>query len=249
MSDKIISEDTTMSDNMISEDTTISDNMISEDTTMSGVNDNMISEENKKKRKLDGNNEPQISGDYDINPTGVTDNVVDGFQVVGDAVQPFLPLFSSVSTIIDSIIRTYKNAKCNQKICLALIDRVEIAQQAVNSLQRQQRDNEELFRKQNYYDAWVRFKTVLENIKKFVKEITQLSNLQKFLTANAVKDAFDKNIKEFEEVCNDLNFTLAIYDRNKRDIENKKIMEDIDLLNKVLLYYITILYIAYLINI
>ncbi|CAG8563955.1 28804_t:CDS:2 [Dentiscutata erythropus] len=191
------------------------------------------SDENNKKRKIDDKNyKPHLSGEYEIS----SDSVIDGFQVVGDAVQPFLPLFQSVQTILDSIVKAYRNGKCNQKICLALIDRVEIAQQAVKSLQRQQMENEERFRKQDYYNAWIRFVTVLENINKFVKEVTQLSSLQKFLTANAVKDAFDKNIKEFEEVCKDLNFTLAVYDINKKDIENKKIMEDINVLNKIMNY-------------
>ncbi|CAG8669124.1 9133_t:CDS:2, partial [Cetraspora pellucida] len=168
---------------------------------------------------------------YGIN-NSITDNVADGFQVVGEAAQPFLQFFQSVTIIVDSITRAYKNGKCNQKICLALIDRVEIAQQAVKSLERQQMENEELFKKQDYYNAWVRFIVVLENTNKFVKEVTQLSSLQKFLTANAVKDAFDKNIKEFEEVCKDLDFTLAIYDRNKKELENKRIMEDINVLTK-----------------
>ncbi|CAG8612060.1 36960_t:CDS:2, partial [Racocetra persica] len=129
-------------------------------------------------------------------------------------------------------MRAYKNGKCNQKICLALIDRVEIAQQATRSLERQQMEYEELFKKQDYYNAWIRFIVVLENINKFVNEVTQLSNLQKFLAANAVKEAFDKNIKKFEEVCRDLNFTLAIYDLNKKELENKRVMEDINVLTK-----------------
>ncbi|CAG8514619.1 9393_t:CDS:2 [Racocetra persica] len=187
----------------------------------------MKPDENNKKRKKDDNN-VNICGEYEISNS----IIADGFQVVGEAAQPFLQFFQSVTPIVDSIMKAYKNGKCNQKICLALIDRVEIAQQAVKSLERQQMENEELFQRQDYYNAWVRFIVVLENINKFVKEVTQLSNLQKFLTANAVKEAFDKNIKEFEEVCNDLNFTLAIYDINKKELENKRIMEDINALTK-----------------
>ncbi|CAG8765005.1 31868_t:CDS:2, partial [Racocetra persica] len=47
-----------------------------------------------------------------------------------------------------------------------------------------------------------------------------------------VKEAFDKNIKEFEEVCNDLHFTLAIYNNERREIESKKVIEDINILLK-----------------
>ncbi|CAG8651673.1 20109_t:CDS:2, partial [Dentiscutata erythropus] len=45
---------------------------------------------------------------------------------------------------------------------------------------------------------------------------------------------FDKNIKEFEEVCKDLDFTWAIYDRNKKELEDKKIMKDINVLTKIM---------------
>ncbi|CAG8554323.1 24112_t:CDS:2 [Gigaspora margarita] len=186
------------------------------------------SDENNKKRKIDDNKyTSHLSVEHEIGSNNMTDNTIDGFQVVGDAVQPFLPLFQSVSTIVDSIVKAYKNGICNQRICLALIDRVEIAQQAVKSLQRQQMENEELFRKQDYYNAWVRFVTVLENINKFVKEVTQLSNLLKFLNANAVKDAFDKNIKEFEEIMNNVNDSL-----NEQIKELAQLSEKLDQLMK-----------------
>ncbi|CAG8731899.1 13447_t:CDS:2, partial [Racocetra fulgida] len=131
-------------------------------------------------------------------------------QTAGDAIQPFLPFFSQVTDIVKSLLQTNESAKCNQKICLALIDRVEIAQQAVNSLQRQQLANEKLFRDQDYYYAWVRFITVLENIRKFAKEVTQLSSLQKYISAMTVKEAFDKNIKEFEDNMGDISSDIRL---------------------------------------
>ncbi|CAG8694164.1 675_t:CDS:2 [Cetraspora pellucida] len=176
-----------------------------------------------------------LAGEYDGSfnvKQEITRHTLTTVQTVGDAIQPFIPFFSQVAEIVRSLLQTNESAKCNQKICLALIDRVEIAQQAVNSLKRQQLANEKLFRDQNYYYAWVRFITVLGNIKKFAKEVTQLSSLQKYISAMTVKEAFDKNIKEFEDVCNDLHFTLAIYNNERREIETKKVMEDIDILLK-----------------
>lgn len=162
-------------------------------------------------------------------------SIVNTVQTVGDAVQPFVPLFSMVTNIVQQLSTIYENAKCNQKICLVLVERVEIAQYAVKSLQRQKQANEEKFRNQKYYYAFVRFVNVLENIKKFAKEITQLSCFQKFINANAIKDAFDKNISEFENVCSDLHFTIAMYDVERREQEAKNVAEDIDVLNKVFL--------------
>ncbi|CAG8614518.1 10369_t:CDS:2, partial [Scutellospora calospora] len=172
------------------------------------------------------------TGEYSTKKFSTSSGIACAVQTVGDAIEPFVPLFSMVTTIVHQLSTIYENAKCNQKICLALVERVEIAQFAVKSLQRQKQANEERFRNQSYYNAWVRFVNVLENIKKFAKEITQLSYFQKFINANAIKDAFEKNIKEFEEVCSDLHFTIAMYDVERREQEAKNVAEDIDLLNK-----------------
>ncbi|CAG8523645.1 5347_t:CDS:2, partial [Scutellospora calospora] len=140
----------------------------------------------------------------------VTHQAFNIVQTAGDAIQPFIPFFTQVTEVVKALLLANETAKCNQKICLALIDRVEIAQQAVNSLQRQQLENEKLFRDQNYYYAWVRFITVLENIRKFAKEITQLSSLQKYLSAMTVKETFDKNIKDFEDNMGELKSDVKI---------------------------------------
>ncbi|CAG8439057.1 4373_t:CDS:2 [Diversispora eburnea] len=158
----------------------------------------------------------------------------DAMQIVGDAIQPFLPLFGTVTNVVDGLYTTYDNAKCNKKICLALIDRVEIVQHAVKSLARKQQENEENFRKQTYYRSWIRFVNVLKTIKKFADEISQQSVFQKFLNANAVKDAFDKNINEFEAVCKDLHFTVAMYSEEQKEQESKQVSEDINILGRVM---------------
>ncbi|CAG8826708.1 36224_t:CDS:2, partial [Racocetra persica] len=178
--------------------------------------------------------ETHLRGEYGkiIGPTTVAGQTLSAVQTVGDAITPFVPFFSMVTNILESMLSIYENAKCNEKICLALLDRVEIAQTAVKSLQRKYQANEKNFRDQNYYYAWVRFINVLDNIKKFSKEVTQLTFFQKFINANAVKDAFEKNIKEFEEVCNDLNFTMAMYNAEQREMEAKNVAEDLEMLKR-----------------
>ncbi|KAF0435296.1 kinase-like protein [Gigaspora margarita] len=192
----------------------------------------MSSQTKEKKESTNNTTEGKNSAGENRGKFNTSSGVVNAIQTVGDAVQPFVPLFSMVTNIVQQLSQIYENAKCNQKICLVLVERVEIAQYAVKSLQRQKQANEEKFRNQKYYYAFVRFVNVLENIKKFAKEITQLSCFQKFINANAIKDAFDKNIKEFEDVCSDLHFTIAMYDVERREQEAKNVAEDIDVLNK-----------------
>ncbi|CAG8778141.1 11107_t:CDS:2, partial [Dentiscutata erythropus] len=42
-----------------------------------------------------------------------------------DVIAPFVPLFSIVMNIHDQMLSIYENATCNEKICSALLDRVE----------------------------------------------------------------------------------------------------------------------------
>ncbi|CAG8443961.1 6766_t:CDS:2 [Dentiscutata heterogama] len=177
---------------------------------------------------------PSLRGDYykPGGPAYVAAQTLGAVQTVGDAITPFIPLFTMVANVLKQMLDIYDNAKCNEKICAALLDRVEIAQTAVKSLQRKYQANEKNFRNQDYYHAWVRFVNVLENIRKFAKEVTQLTYYQKFINANAVKEAFEKNIKEFEEVCGDLNFTMAMYNAEQREIEAQNVAEDLEILKK-----------------
>ncbi|CAG8443211.1 7211_t:CDS:10 [Diversispora eburnea] len=181
------------------------------------------------------------SQDSGYNPSTASstfDHSVDLLNAVsagGDVITPFLPLFSIVSNVVDKLNIIYENAKCNQKICLALMDRVEIVQQATKSLQRKRKENEKNFCNQQYYNSWIRFTYVLKNIRKFAKDATQQQSLfQKYINANAVKAAFDKNIKEFEDACRDLQFSVAMYSEEQREQENKQILEDIFMLNKTM---------------
>ncbi|RHZ49006.1 hypothetical protein Glove_535g16 [Diversispora epigaea] len=189
----------------------------------------------KDTKKKKGTTEVNYAGEYDVSNTASwLKHGFEAMQIVGDAIQPFLPLFSTVTSVVDGLYTTYDNAKCNKKICLALIDRVEIVQQAVKSLVRKQQENEENFRNQAYYRSWIRFVNVLKTIKKFADEISQQTVFQKFVNANTVKEAFDKNINEFEAVCKDLHFSLAMYSEEKREQENAQVLEDINILGRAM---------------
>ncbi|RHZ75108.1 hypothetical protein Glove_217g221 [Diversispora epigaea] len=75
---------------------------------------------------------------------------------------------------------------------------------------------------------------MLKTIKKFADDISQQSVLQKFLNANTVKKAFDKNINEFEAACKDLHFTLAIYSGEQKEQENVQVLENINILERAM---------------
>ncbi|CAG8525693.1 1671_t:CDS:2 [Diversispora eburnea] len=193
----------------------------------------------KTKNKND-TDKVHLAGEYDKPNTassmyGHGIDLLNAVSAGGDIITPFLPLFGIVSSVVDALNIIYQNAKCNKEICSALLDRVEIAQQATNSLQRKRNENEKNFINQEYYNSWVRFTYVLKNIKNFAKDVTQQQSIfRKYMNANAVKAAFDKNIKEFEEACRDLQFSMIIYSVEQRERDNKQIMEDICMVYKTI---------------
>ncbi|RHZ84311.1 hypothetical protein Glove_83g5 [Diversispora epigaea] len=96
----------------------------------------------------------------------------------------FAPLFDTVDKVMESLYTIYDNAKCNKKMCRALIDRIEVVKQVIKSLKRKK---QEYFSIKEYYLAWVRFTNVLKDIKDFAKDVTQQESVfQKYLNANTV---------------------------------------------------------------
>ncbi|CAG8543239.1 15041_t:CDS:2, partial [Acaulospora morrowiae] len=174
-----------------------------------------------------------LSAEYD-QPNTSFEIATQGMEVVVNVIEPFIPLFANVSKIATDLTRIYENAKCNRKICAALVDRVDIVERAVKYLQRHKQKNEKNFSSQPYYDAWVRLCHVLEDIKDFAKNVTQLSGFRKYANANSVREKFDIIVSEFESVCGDLQLTMAIYSDEQREQEYLDIKEDLDMIGKLM---------------
>ncbi|RHZ83350.1 hypothetical protein Glove_97g77 [Diversispora epigaea] len=177
-----------------------------------------------------------LSGEYVISSNCETalGHVSNTISIASDAIERFVPLFGIVNEVMKSLYETYENAKYNKKMCAALIDRIEVAEQATRSLKRKKQENAENFSRQEYYRAWVRFTNVLKNIKNFAKDITQQSVFQKHFKANVVREAYDKNIKEFEDVCKDLQFSVYMITEEKREQENEQISKELNLLERAM---------------
>ncbi|RHZ63284.1 hypothetical protein Glove_330g118 [Diversispora epigaea] len=175
------------------------------------------------------NKEKTIESD-EMPSTGLSMLVNASSIVSDDAILPFVPLFDTVGKVMESLYTIYDNAKYNKKMCEALLDRIEVVGQATRSLKRRKQENAAKFSSNKYYHAWVRLTHVLGSIKKFAEDITQQSVFQKHLNANAVKVAYDKNIKEFEDVCKDLQFSVYMFPEEQKEEENKQILNELNLL-------------------
>ncbi|CAG8851250.1 20658_t:CDS:1, partial [Racocetra persica] len=100
--------------------------------------------------------------------------------------------------------------QCNKKICGVLLDRVQSAELVLKSLNKKQQENKENFCKKEYYHTFLRFEMVLQQIKDFAIDITQLQGFEKLFKANLVSEKFTQLTNDFDRVMKDLNFTLAI---------------------------------------
>ncbi|CAG8559075.1 18771_t:CDS:2 [Acaulospora morrowiae] len=149
--------------------------------------------------------------------------------VVGNVVQPFLPLITALTIIITETIEIYENAKYNKNICSSLMDRVIAAEAAIKTLERRKEYNEENFRSEEYYKTFIRFVDVMTKIKSYINDVSTLTGFKKFATANSARKKFNLLIAEFETTMSDLHFATTIVNQEQSRIDAERL--DCDLKN------------------
>ncbi|RHZ84017.1 hypothetical protein Glove_86g152 [Diversispora epigaea] len=172
--------------------------------------------------------------DASISNSESTKNALGVLGVVGDAVQPYLPLFSTVTIIITEINNIYENAKYNKKVCNSLMDRVSAAEFSIKTLERRKNENEKNFRDPVYFRAFHHFIEVMKNIKQFIANVSTLSGFQKYFHAKSVKDKFESLINEFESAMNDLHFTTNLHNEEQKRIDHERLDSDLREMEKFL---------------
>ncbi|RIA89126.1 kinase-like domain-containing protein [Glomus cerebriforme] len=135
---------------------------------------------------------------------------VKALESVNEAVGPFVPLVTMITTLTKELAKAYENVQYNKKTCGILVNRVEAAEVAIKGLMRQKEEYIEQFLNQDYYESFERFVICLEKIKEFFYEISQLSKVEKFFTSSNIKEDFQNIIKEFDSCSNDLNLAISI---------------------------------------
>ncbi|POG60496.1 kinase-like domain-containing protein [Rhizophagus irregularis DAOM 181602=DAOM 197198] len=135
----------------------------------------------------------------------------------------FLPLIGEVSKLHNEIDEIYKTAQYNRKTCEAMLERVKIADTAVNNLKIR---NLEFFSKKNFIN-FRNLVTVIGEIRQFLAEISQLKgSYRKYVRAKDVQEKFSNLNDEFETAIRLLRFFLIIGFNARAD--DKKIKADIE---------------------
>ncbi|CAG8715082.1 21651_t:CDS:2 [Gigaspora margarita] len=158
----------------------------------------------------------------------ITDGVIKTVGAVSTAISNYVPLISSITNLIIEIISINETAQYNKKICSALLDRADIAHAAMKSLNRRKQENEENFKRQDYYNAFKRFETVLQKIRDFAADITNLQGYRKFVMATEVKDTFIKLTSEFDTAMKDLHFNMTLANDEQSKLDNISLKEDLN---------------------
>ncbi|RIB00501.1 kinase-like domain-containing protein [Gigaspora rosea] len=128
----------------------------------------------------------------------------------------YVPLVKSVKNLINDISLISENAECNKEICLIITNRVKIAECAMDIKMRSTKENENTFRKREYFLTFKSFENLLTNIKDYVTKVATFNGYKKYLNSIEVKNRYEKLTEEYNTCMKDLNFTMAIINENDR---------------------------------
>ncbi len=154
------------------------------------------------------------------------------------------PLIADVATIINEITKIYEDVEYNERICNALMDRVQIAESAIKILnnRKQEKENEKNFRNKEYYSVFVKFIEVMKGIRDFIRNISKLQGYRNFSHANSTRVKFNSLVNDFETVIKDLNFTITIANEEQRRIDQEALAEVIANITNVSSIYCIYIY-------
>src|SRR5436853_2144939 len=128
----------------------------------------------------------------------ITTTVLETLEITTNVIVPFskfIPLVNEVANTLDQIVELYHSAEHNKRICGSLIDRVSAAEAAVRNLKIRRDQNKSFFNQKNLI-LLQRLVHNIQQIKRFVSEVSQLKGLTKYVQAKSIE-------KNFKELCRD----------------------------------------------
>ncbi|CAI2164338.1 13209_t:CDS:2 [Funneliformis geosporum] len=174
----------------------------------------------------------------------LTDSVTNGLAiaasfskeaaVIADTLGPFIPLISDITHLVSDIIELYQKAEHNKRICGSLLSRATAAETAVNMLKIRRLENEDVFKSREYYNNFQKLVVVIDKIKEFIEEVSQIKGLRKFLAAYSIEEKFTNLTDEFDGLMRVLNFTMAVQNQIQMDEDHKVLISDVKEMNKYL---------------
>ncbi|RIB25934.1 kinase-like domain-containing protein [Gigaspora rosea] len=147
---------------------------------------------------------------------------------VGGSLASLNPLLGAISDIIQSIFEINESAQYNKKIARSILGRLLSVEAALKFLLIQKEDFNEKFADLKYQESLHTLKNVLDKIKTFTEQVTQLRGLEKWIHAQTIEKTFKDLMEEYESCLSSLKFTMIIaFDEQKR-IDNESLKSDIE---------------------
>jgi hypothetical protein len=157
----------------------------------------------------------------------IKDHGMNVIQTTTDMIQNLGPHFDIAIKIATYILEIYDKAQTNKKICRVFADRVDLALTSIKYLKRHMDKNVEKFKEKSYFESFMHFIEVLENIKKFLEEISEIKGFKKYFVANVINQQLNDIRDDFDHCYKSLQLAIAIDDVVSRENENEEIKSDL----------------------
>src|SRR4051812_48035576 len=119
----------------------------------------------------------------------------------------FLPLFTDIKNIFEEIIDITQTAEHNGRICDMLLQRVYAVNLAVIDLKIARESNQRFFNINNYL-VLQNLISIINLIKKFITNISQMKNLINYIQAKNIEESFNYLCENFDHCVRVLSFSI-----------------------------------------
>ncbi|RIA82661.1 kinase-like domain-containing protein [Glomus cerebriforme] len=168
--------------------------------------------------------EIEESNEILLNQLKISNQLIGNIAVIGESSKHFDVLISEILDLMKNILELYETIQYNKKICDCLIDRVESTEMAIKSLKRHKEENVGYFLQQEIYYGYHKFIDLLERIRQFITDISQLHGLRKFFSVENLIEHFKSIIKEFDDIVINLRLKVS-YSKKDQDARDNEAVE------------------------
>ncbi|RIA99451.1 kinase-like domain-containing protein [Glomus cerebriforme] len=155
------------------------------------------------------------------------DNGIMIFRNAAEVAGKFIPPIDAALKVANIIIEIYDQAKYNKEICRIMVDRVELAMTSIKLLKRHINDDDERFKEKKYYEAFIHFNEILENIKSFVEDVSTMNKFMGIWNSKQIKEQIEVIRDDFDHAYNALHLVISIDQVINRENEDKVIKNEL----------------------
>ncbi|CAG8547544.1 487_t:CDS:2, partial [Acaulospora colombiana] len=154
-------------------------------------------------------------------------------NVAVDTAKLFFPWIEGLAKLLEEANNAYENAKYNKTTCVLLFDRIENGVVALKKLYRHREDNEKEFRKKSFYTTFIRFINIMNKVKDFMKDISELNSCAQYFASKSIKKRLEELIKEYDTASGELHLAITVYSAEQTEKELASMHRDIEQTKKL----------------